>query len=70
MAKKDETISQLESRMKSMKGRLDYFEFLMDKVIKGENVPLNIEFHTSFPIHFNFSNNEVRLAKASWNANK
>jgi hypothetical protein len=42
LANKNSTISELEARMKQMKGRLDYYEYVMDKIIKGENLQLNI----------------------------
>jgi hypothetical protein len=42
LANKNSTITELEARMKHMKGRLDYYEYVMEKIIKGENLQLNI----------------------------
>jgi hypothetical protein len=53
-----------------MKVRMSNYENIMERIIKGENLQLSIEFYTSFPMNFTFTNNEVKLVKSSWNANK
>ena len=70
LANKSAIVTELESRMKLMKDRLDYYEFVMERIVRGENLPLSYEFHTSFPMNFHFNSHEVRLVKASWNSTK
>lgn len=67
---KNTVICNLEGKVKIMKTKLDYYESVMEKIIKGECLQLNIEFQTSFPMNFQFNSQEVKLIKASWNAAK
>lgn len=56
--------------MEQLKLRLNSYENIMEKIIKGEAIPLHVEFYSSFPFNFNFDRHEARLVKSSWNQGK
>lgn len=43
--------------MENLKVRLNSYENVIEKIIKGETIPLQIEFYSSFPYNFQFIDN-------------
>ena len=48
-------IDKLEESVERLKGRLNQYESLMEKIIKGENLQLSYELYSSFPTNFLFN---------------
>lgn len=57
LSNKNKIIEKLESNIDDIKEKLDFYEMTMEKIIKGEYFMLSIDFHTSFPMNFNFLRN-------------
>lgn len=51
---KTEHVKTLEMSIEMLKGRLNSYEHVIEKILKGETIPLQIEFYSSFPYNFQF----------------
>lgn len=64
---KTSQIKGLEGELDQLRSRLTSYENIIEKIIKGETIPLHIEFYSSFPFNFQFNSQEAKLIKSSWN---